>query len=156
MCLFFYLVAGFGDLRNDNDPNMTYEGENNVLLQQASNWLLSCRKNGYAHFAETSPLKSAQFLSTFDKLITQKCGWTTTQDALNPQSKHKLKIDAIFAKSSEIRHKINKILSIKNPNLKCFRHVECIGLAGRVAAGKDVSTLITIAKERKEYVCGTK
>ncbi|XP_055298156.1 peroxisomal acyl-coenzyme A oxidase 3 isoform X2 [Sitodiplosis mosellana] len=79
-------VAGFGDLRDDNDPNLTYEGENNVLLQQASNWLLSCRKNGYAHFAEASPLKSAQFLSTFDKVIKLKCGWTTTQEALNSQN----------------------------------------------------------------------
>lgn len=81
-----YLVAGLGDLRNDNDPNLTYEGENNVLLQQASNYLLAVRKNGYAHFAEASPLKSAQFLSSFDKVIKQKCGWTTKQEALNPES----------------------------------------------------------------------
>lgn len=79
-------MAGFGDLRNDNDPNCTYEGENNVLLQQASNWLLSCRKNGYAHFAEASPLKSAQFLSGFEEIIRHKCNWNTKEDALNPES----------------------------------------------------------------------
>ncbi|XP_065830599.1 peroxisomal acyl-coenzyme A oxidase 3-like [Oscarella lobularis] len=37
----FSAVNGFGKLRNDHDPNMTYEGDNNVILQQTSSYLLS-------------------------------------------------------------------------------------------------------------------
>lgn len=83
-------VAGFGDLRNDNDPNLTYEGENNVLLQQASNWLLSGRKNGCKQFNETSPLQSAQFLQSFDTILKYKCNWTTKQETLYTQRNHHL------------------------------------------------------------------
>lgn len=33
-------AANIGELRNNHDPTVTYEGDNNVLGQQASNWLL--------------------------------------------------------------------------------------------------------------------
>ena len=42
----FLGVAGLGKLRGDNDANCTYEGDNTVLLQQTSQWLLGLVRAG--------------------------------------------------------------------------------------------------------------
>ncbi|XP_066973372.1 peroxisomal acyl-coenzyme A oxidase 3-like isoform X1 [Macrobrachium rosenbergii] len=62
--------AGFGDLRNDNDANCTYEGDNNVLLQQTSNWLISVwgkRSDMSAKY----PMGTIDYLDCGDKLMQQ-------------------------------------------------------------------------------------
>ncbi|XP_053664148.1 peroxisomal acyl-coenzyme A oxidase 3 [Anopheles marshallii] len=74
-------LSTIGDLRGNNDPNCTYEGENNVLIQQASNWLLSVRAKGYEKFAEVSPLGSAQFLAQYATLSRRKASWRGPSDA---------------------------------------------------------------------------
>lgn len=84
--------AGIGDLRNDNDANCTYEGENNVLIQQASNWLLNVRSKGYDKFTEESPIKSASFLANTKEILKMRFNFKTPEAALNPESRLNLKI----------------------------------------------------------------
>ena len=51
-------MAGLGKLRGDNDANCTYEGDNTVLLQQTSQWLLGLTR----HERVESPMGSVGWL----------------------------------------------------------------------------------------------
>lgn len=73
-----------GNLRDDNDPNCTYEGDNNVLLQQTSNYLLGLLAPGGpggAHFQ--SPLKSVAFLEAYPALLGQRFQVASLEDCLD-------------------------------------------------------------------------
>ncbi|XP_053200802.1 peroxisomal acyl-coenzyme A oxidase 3-like [Panonychus citri] len=66
-------AARFGDLRNDHDANVTYEGDNNVLLQQTSNYLIKY----YKEKVETgkpirSPFGSVNFIDSIDAIMDKK------------------------------------------------------------------------------------
>ncbi|XP_075150124.1 acyl-CoA oxidase 3 isoform X2 [Haematobia irritans] len=77
--------TGLGDLRNDNDANCTYEGENNTLIQQASNWLVGL-KRGKANFEEVSPLKTVAFLKDMDQILKQKAEEKNAKEVACPHS----------------------------------------------------------------------
>ena len=76
-----------GVIRQEHDANCTYEGESNVLIQQASNWLL----NQYAGFLNgksiMSPLETAKFLEASDNILNLKFKHRTVEEALRPESK---------------------------------------------------------------------
>lgn len=55
-------VSGLGVIRNDHDANLTFEGDNNVLLQQTSNWLLKYWPLVISKKVVKSPLGSLDFL----------------------------------------------------------------------------------------------
>jgi acyl-CoA oxidase len=59
-------AANIGELRNNHDATVTYEGDNNVLGQQGSNWLLK-QWNGNLE----SPLGSINFLSRRDVILAR-------------------------------------------------------------------------------------
>lgn len=58
-------AANIGELRNNHDPTVTYEGDNNVLGQQASNWLL---RQWTADTVE-SPFGTAKFINNRDTIF---------------------------------------------------------------------------------------
>ncbi|XP_050545709.1 peroxisomal acyl-coenzyme A oxidase 3-like isoform X3 [Daktulosphaira vitifoliae] len=70
-----YLKAsGLNDLRNANDANCTYEGDNNVLIQQTSNWLLNVWSNlddENINLCDT-PLGTIEFLKRADCILLDK------------------------------------------------------------------------------------
>lgn len=59
-------AAKLGDLRNDHDPSCTYEGDNNVLGQQASNWLLRQWNDGVE-----SPVGTANFITDRQRILSE-------------------------------------------------------------------------------------
>ncbi|KAM4709892.1 peroxisomal acyl-coenzyme A oxidase 3 isoform 1-T2 [Discoglossus pictus] len=80
----FLAMNRLGDIRNDNDPNCTYEGDNNVLLQQTSNYLLSLVQSSHeGNNSFESPLGSVYFLKDFKSILGQKFTATTVDECLD-------------------------------------------------------------------------
>lgn len=81
-------ASRFAEFRNNNDPLLTFEGDNNVLLQQTSNFLLAA----YEELLKTrqnieTPLNSVDFLNDFDNILKSKFAARTQNDLLNTTSK---------------------------------------------------------------------
>lgn len=91
VCLHFdfycIIVAGIGEIRNNNDASCTYEGENNVLVQQTSNWLLSVRRQGFSHFKNVTPMGTASFFAKTVENLSRKFTFNGSLEALQPDSK---------------------------------------------------------------------
>ncbi|XP_065197158.1 peroxisomal acyl-coenzyme A oxidase 3-like [Sycon ciliatum] len=64
----YLAVNRIGALRDDNDPNCTYEGDNNVLLQQTSNYLLGMYDEIRAGRSVSSPAHSVDFLNNMSAI----------------------------------------------------------------------------------------
>ncbi|XP_036902383.1 peroxisomal acyl-coenzyme A oxidase 3 isoform X2 [Sturnira hondurensis] len=80
----YLAMSRLGDLRNDNDPNCTYEGDNNVLLQQTSNYLLGLlERGGPGGTRFESPLKSMNFLEAYPAILHQRFEVASLQDCLD-------------------------------------------------------------------------
>jgi acyl-CoA oxidase len=76
-----------GELRNNNDPLLTFEGDNNVLLQQTSNHLLS----SYDDFLQTkhvpvTPLQTIDYLKHITDILETNFQAANTSELLKPTS----------------------------------------------------------------------
>lgn len=65
-------AARFADLRNDHDANNTYEGDNHVLMQQTSNFLLKLHRERKDEGNFRFPFGSFTFLEQLDDILTLK------------------------------------------------------------------------------------
>lgn len=73
-------AANIGELRNCHDPSVTYEGDNNVLGQQGSNWLLR-QWSGKLE----SPLGTVNFLAEREMILNQyKFDFFKTNNKIDP------------------------------------------------------------------------
>lgn len=81
----FLKSSRLGDLRATVDPCVTYEGDNNVLVQQTSNWLLRQWQNFTEDAKNIAPLGSIDFLKEFN--IIQKQHYTG-QDPEKKEGEH--------------------------------------------------------------------
>lgn len=68
----FLKSARLGDLRSTVDPSITYEGDNNVLVQQTSNWLLRQWQLAQTNNSAMSPLGSCDFLKNYESIMRRK------------------------------------------------------------------------------------
>ncbi|KAK7087889.1 peroxisomal acyl-coenzyme A oxidase 3-like [Littorina saxatilis] len=82
----YFKVNRLGDLRNDHDPNLTYEGDNNVILQQTSNYLLSFLDTVKQRPGEAieTPLGSVEFLGKMDAWLNTSFRPRTVEDCMDP------------------------------------------------------------------------
>lgn len=81
----YLAINRFGELRDDNDPNCTYEGDNNMLLGQTSNYLLSLLEAKEKGSHISCPLHSATFLNNIDQIMAQKFHAKTEKECRDPE-----------------------------------------------------------------------
>lgn len=88
--LILLLAAGLSELRNANDANCTYEGDNNVLIQQTSNWLLNIWTNllnGNTSCCDT-PLGTIEFLKDSKTILSEKFKLSRVDEVFTHTSKY--------------------------------------------------------------------
>lgn len=77
--------SNLGDIRSNHEPTITYEGDNNVLSQQAGNWLLRQYEAALSDSEIDSPLGTVAFLKDYRTIKDRTFNCTSTHELKNPQ-----------------------------------------------------------------------
>ncbi|XP_050678628.1 peroxisomal acyl-coenzyme A oxidase 3-like isoform X2 [Leptidea sinapis] len=77
--------ANLGDIRSNHEPTVTYEGDNNVLSQQASNWLVRQYEAALSNRAVDSPLRTVHFLDHLPSIAKSTFSCTDTRQLKTPE-----------------------------------------------------------------------
>ncbi|CAB0008474.1 unnamed protein product [Nesidiocoris tenuis] len=75
----YHKAAGLGDLRNNHDPRVTFEGDNTVLVQQTSNWLLKLYNDPDERDFTVYPLSMFKFIDQLDAILSKKSDVTNVE-----------------------------------------------------------------------------
>ncbi|XP_022101091.1 peroxisomal acyl-coenzyme A oxidase 3-like [Acanthaster planci] len=83
----FLWASGFGEIRNDNDPNCTYEGDNNVLLIQTSNYLISLVQAKQTDDVKIwAPMETVDFLDDMESVRSYRFDCTSESKVMAPEA----------------------------------------------------------------------
>lgn len=86
-----FLAAMLGTMRADHDATVTYEGDNNVLSQQASNWVVRhwshAKQGNSAALLDASPLGTLNFLLNAEDKLKQRFSGASKTDLMNAHCK---------------------------------------------------------------------
>lgn len=81
----YLTVSELGNTYNSNDPNTTFEGDNDVLIQQTSNWLLQVWSAKLRGETIDYPLLSVSYLNDAPRILQRKFAVTNLEDFVKPQ-----------------------------------------------------------------------
>ncbi|XP_051170139.1 peroxisomal acyl-coenzyme A oxidase 3-like [Leptopilina boulardi] len=82
-----YLKASrLGEMKSEIDATCTYEGENNVLIQQTSNWLLNQWENVLKGSEIVSPLNTIKFLEKANQILSLKFNCNNIEETMEPNN----------------------------------------------------------------------
>lgn len=85
--LLCFAASGLSQLHNENDASCTYEGDNNVLVQQVSKWLFQLWQKRNDTNVFVTPLESVLFLAQADAILSKKFYIMSMTDMKDPNGK---------------------------------------------------------------------